>query len=164
MSKQFVKNILIFLFSLSVLIFLISQISIANFEKYLEKLNVLEILTIVLLIIATTFVRGIRLRLIMRRDKKNLFNYVSFSAIHNFLNHVVPFRLGELSLPILINRYTKETIVTGALSFVIIRLYDLIMMLFFFSFRSCFQWNQSGSATGFTLLSYQELRLQPQFS
>jgi len=131
-AKKILKNFLIFLISSSLLIFLFSRISFEAFEKSVEKFSVTEILLIVFLYIITTIVRGIRLRFAMKKKKKDALKFCSFSAIHTLLNHVVPFRMGEVSLPVLINKYTTENIVTGALSLVIIRLYDFIMVIFFF--------------------------------
>jgi len=62
-------------------------------------------------------------------NQKNYVNLTAVSSIHVFLNHILPFRTGELSLPFLIKTFNKRSLATGTISLVVVRLYDMISIV-----------------------------------
>lgn len=96
------------------------------------RLTLKEIALISLVYVSTLFLRGVRYLFSVNTEDEGKIKFFAFSAIHSFLNHTLPFRLGETSLPFLFRVFTKKGFSTGMFSLIIVRLYDLIAVSIFF--------------------------------
>jgi uncharacterized protein (TIRG00374 family) len=74
----------------------------------------------------------VRLRLLIVSRKIALRNLFDITTIHNFMNHVLPFRAGEFTLVYLINQSQRVPLGESLGTLVIIRMMDLIAFLIFY--------------------------------
>jgi len=81
-------------------------------------------------------IRVERFKLIM--NYQNRFVLFSISAIHNFLNRILPMRMGELSIPILFQKYTKLPFLHGIGALLLFRCLDVVCLLILFLIASFF--------------------------
>jgi hypothetical protein len=82
---------------------------------------------------STQFLRGIRLHGALPEDSRpgwlTLFGIVS---LHQFLNHVMPVRLGELSLPLFLRRFSGVDASAGVAALVVVRLQEIFVLALLF--------------------------------
>jgi len=126
--KKLVTGSLIASLSIALLAFLLSKIHFADFMRLAEKLTTTQLLLLLGLYAGANVFRALRLGCALSQN-----NYVSLTAIsgiHAFLNHILPFRSGELSLPFLLKTFHRRSLATGAISLIVIRLYDMISIAF----------------------------------
>lgn len=131
---KFSKNIFNFFIligSIILLIFLMKQISISQFIFLIKKLSFSELAVLVFLYVSYSILKGIRLMIVISSVNQP-FKSISISMIHNFVNHVIPLRLGELSLPFLCKRFLKIDVLSSGVSLIIIRVYDVLILCFLF--------------------------------
>ncbi len=117
--------------SIILLIFLLKQVSISEFRFLLEKLSMSEFAVLVSLYVSYSILKGLRLMIIISSLNQPL-KTISISMIHNFVNLIIPLRLGELSLPFLCKRFLKINLLSGGVSLIIIRVYDVLILCFLF--------------------------------
>jgi len=124
---------IIFSVSITVVIFLCFYLFV-DFEPFFKALKNVKIglLGAVLVVQFLTYIsRAIRFELILEiRAIKKLF---SISSIHFFLNKVLPARTGEISLPILFNKYLDVQYKKGIGALIFFRILDLFSVVILFS-------------------------------
>jgi hypothetical protein len=75
--------------------------------------------------------RGMRINSLLNiGSQKKLF---SICTIHNFLNRLFPFGIGDLSLPVLLKKIGDTDYTTGINAFILLRLIDVFMVLVIFT-------------------------------
>lgn len=122
--KRVAGTVFFVVLSVALVILLIRQITLSDFRRLAGQLTAAQFLFLSGLYLLMAYGRGIRLGYVIRES--NHAKLTAIAAIHAFLNHILPFRLGELSLPFLIKAFTARGLVSGSLSLVIIRLYDAV--------------------------------------
>jgi uncharacterized membrane protein YbhN (UPF0104 family) len=147
-KKKYIFNTFAFVLSLGLVLFLIRQITLENIKDNFARLTSLEIALIALAYLATLILRGIRYLFTVNTGGEGKIKFFAFSAIHSFLNHTLPFRLGETSLPFLFRVFTKSGFSTGMFSLIIVRLYDLIAVAIFFLVSFVFTLGSGGNRIG----------------
>ena len=65
-----------------------------------------------------------------RGGSPSLLKLSAVVCIHQFLNHILPARAGELSCPYLLHRYCSRSVHQGAASLILIRIYEIIVLCF----------------------------------
>lgn len=123
-SRQWVSGGLLVLLAIGLLAVLISQISMADILRLLRNLTLPQLLVLLALYAAATVFRGLRLAMIL--GMRHPATLAAISGVHAFLNHLLPFRAGELSLPFLIRTFLGRSLAAGAVSLVLVRLYDTL--------------------------------------
>ena len=79
---------------------------------------------------ATYFPRAYRFQLLLAEKKIHLSQHLSVVGIHTFLNHIFPFRTGELSYLYLRKKYHQISYQEATANLFTIRVYDLIALGF----------------------------------
>ena len=110
--------------SVALVILLVRQITLSDIRRLAGQLTAAQFLFLSGLYLLMAYCRGIRIGYVIQDG--NHARMTSIAAMHAFLNHVLPFRLGELSLPFLIKAFTARGLASGSLSLVVIRLYDAV--------------------------------------
>jgi uncharacterized membrane protein YbhN (UPF0104 family) len=123
-TRTWIPTLTVVAISLALLAWLLTQIRFADLARLATRLTVLQVLAIVMLYLAATVFRGIRLGLILQDRRYGTLTAVS--GVHAFLNHILPFRSGELSLPLLVRTFMNQSLASGAISLVLVRLYDTL--------------------------------------
>ena len=114
--------------SLALLVVLLRQITLSDFKRLGSQLTLGRIALLSGLYVLMAVIRGVRLGYLLQ--ERNYGQLTAITAIHAFLNHVLPFRLGELSLPFLIRGFTARGLAAGSLALVTVRLYDVVSTAF----------------------------------
>lgn len=94
----------------------------------LKQVNISYLYLVVFMQVLIYLVRAARFEMILQQ--KGLLIYSSISSIHFLLNKVLPARAGELSMPILFNRYLNISYKKGIGALLIFRFFDLISVVF----------------------------------
>jgi hypothetical protein len=121
--KKIATSVVFLILTMLLIIALISQITVQDVLRLATRLSLGQVALLCGLYLITTFFRGVRLAHILHH--RNYISLTAISGIHAFLNHILPFRMGELTLPLLIKAFTPKGIVSGSVSLIVMRLYDI---------------------------------------
>ena len=124
LRKRVIGTAVFFVLSVALVVALVRQITLRDIERLVSRLTVAEFVVLCGLYLLMAYFRGIRLGYIIRETDH--VRMTSIAAIHAFCNLILPFRLGELSLPFLIRAFTTRGLGVGSLSLVVVRLYDAV--------------------------------------
>ena len=105
------------------LVVLLRQIRVSDLTQLAGRLSARQMGLLCTVYALTTWLRGIRLGLLIG-DRRSV-SLAAVSGVHAFLNHVVPLRLGELSLPMLGKFFLRRELTHGSAALVVMRLYDV---------------------------------------
>ncbi len=122
--KRAAVTVFFVVLSIALVILLVRQITLSDIQRLAGQLTAAQFLLLSGLYLLMAYSRGIRLGYVIQDP--NHARLTSIAAIHAFLNHILPFRMGELSLPFLIKGFTARGLASGSLSLVVIRLYDAV--------------------------------------
>ena len=112
------------------IVFIYLIISYIDFEYFFEQIKDINyfFLIIAALCLAINYLfRGLRLNLILGINNK--LKLSAISTIHYLFNRIMPARLGEASLPILLKKYLKIDYKKGTSSLLFYRVFDFFLML-----------------------------------
>jgi uncharacterized membrane protein YbhN (UPF0104 family) len=123
-ARKWMFGTLVALLSVGLVVALLSQIKLADILRLSNRLTLPQLVTAFLLYSGANLFRALRLGSILGR--RGFLSLTAISAIHSFLNHMLPFRSGELSLPFLLRAFLGRGLSSGALSLVVVRLYDML--------------------------------------
>ena len=122
--KRVAVTVFFVVLSVLLVVFLVRQITLSDIQRLAGQLTAAQFLFLSGLYLLMAYSRGIRLGYVIQ--DRNHPRLTAIAAMHAFLNHILPFRLGELSLPFLIKAFTARGLASGSLSLVVIRLYDAV--------------------------------------
>lgn len=122
--KKIIGTTVFFVLSVVLVVVLAKQITLADVKRLAGQLTFIQFFSLSGLYLLMAYGRGIRLGYVIRENSHARLTAVA--AIHAFLNHILPFRMGELSLPLLVKGFTSKGLVSGSLSLVVVRLYDAV--------------------------------------
>lgn len=94
------------------------------------RLDLGIIFQVFFLVFVNQLIRAIRFKLVLPKQL-DFFFVLRVTCIHQFLNHILPMRTGEMSFPLLLGKYTDSTYSSSLASLVLVRLYDAIVLLGF---------------------------------
>ncbi|MEI6217735.1 MAG: lysylphosphatidylglycerol synthase transmembrane domain-containing protein [bacterium] len=126
--RKLITGSLLIILSIALLVGLLSQIHFADLLRLAEKLHPGQVLLLFGLYAGANVFRAIRLGCVL--NQRNYLSLTAVCSIHLFLNHILPFRTGELSLPLLLKTFNRRSLATGTISLVVVRLYDMISIVF----------------------------------
>lgn len=96
------------------------------------RLNLSEIGVLASLYSATMVLRILRIRYALgERPAPKPLQLIYASVLHQFFNHIIPARLGELSLPYFLHRRCDIPLTKAATVLIAIRFFDLLILLLF---------------------------------
>ena len=111
--------------------FLLRQIDYKNISELFNEINYVYIFISFMFYFLLTFVRALRIRMLIKHDSsiKKLFAIV---MVNSLVMNLLPFRTGEISLPILLKKYLKIESREGFLMLLYLRVIDVLVLLAFF--------------------------------
>jgi uncharacterized membrane protein YbhN (UPF0104 family) len=124
LRKRVIGTLFFFALSVALVIILVGQITVLDVKRLASRLTVSQFVLLSGLYLLMAYFRGIRLGYVIREG--NHARLTAIAALHAFLNHILPFRLGELSLPFLVKAFTPRGLTSGSLSLIVVRLYDAV--------------------------------------
>jgi len=119
--------------SIILLIFLLSQINIHEIFHIILKIDIISLLLGILFYFLQYIGRVLRFSFILLNDSPKILLIFNIVCIHNFLNHILPARIGESSYIVLMNRYGKVPLMNCFSSLLIARILDLVSIISIFS-------------------------------
>ena len=125
--RRWVTGGLFLLLSIALLAGLLSRIHLSELLRLAGKLTFPQVLLLAALYAGANVFRALRLGCIV--GQRSYLSLTAVSGIHAFLNHILPFRSGELSLPFLLKTFQRRSLAAGAISLVVVRLYDMISIV-----------------------------------
>ncbi|MCK5332358.1 flippase-like domain-containing protein [Candidatus Parcubacteria bacterium] len=134
MTKHFSKKIIIsLLITLTLGYFLLRQTDYKNILLLFTKINYNYVIISFIFYFLLTLIRTLRIKLLLRSRIriKDLFATV---LTNNLVINILPFRIGELSLPILLKKYSEVPKKEGFLLLLYLRTIDMLVILFFLLF------------------------------
>lgn len=134
------------------LFFLIRQIRFQDLEFIFASLRGGHLLSIASLYLVSYLARSMRFTMFMRPQTMAFGQMFWITSIHNFLNHVLPIRSGELSYPYLSKRFLGVGYTDSISGLFVVRLFDAIFTLAFFVTSAFFQVNLVGPSPFPTLV------------
>ncbi|MEC7380396.1 MAG: lysylphosphatidylglycerol synthase transmembrane domain-containing protein [Pseudomonadota bacterium] len=113
-----------------------------NVLEPLVNLPAVLLLQMLLLLFLTYLVRALRLYSYFRPATIGRFGLsLSIMLTHNVLNHLLPARVGEVSLPVLLRQHLGVDLARGTAALVWFRLLDLHALLFIAACAVAFSWD-----------------------
>ena len=111
--------------------FLLRQIDYKNISELFNEINYVYIFISFMFYFLLTFVRALRIRMLIKHNSsmKKLFAIV---MVNSLVMNLLPFRTGEISLPILLKKYLKIESREGFLMLLYLRVIDVLVLLAFF--------------------------------
>ena len=131
--KKFAYWIVPVFISVLVLLIVLRLTSWTDFSQVWEQLTWKWVIWGCVFYFTEITLQGLRVNLIFSDFTLPLVKVVSISNLHNFINKVTPARLGELTFPVLFNRYLNVCPVRGLSVLILARLSDLFIVLVAFS-------------------------------
>lgn len=76
-------------------------------------------------------IRTFRIQVLTGRPSKRFFTYFGVTGLYGFFNYLLPFKTGELSYPLMLNRHLEIPLSDGAASLLTARFFDLATIALF---------------------------------
>ena len=127
--KKYSLHLLSFVSSLFLIFFLLSKIDIERLTKALINFNPIYYVIALILYFCVLLLTAFRIKLFF--PEKNYYILLLIACIHNLVNRVLPFRLGEIVLPIMLKKVNIR-LYNSFSAIISVRLLDLIVSLFTF--------------------------------
>lgn len=148
-------------YSFSILVFIVFLIFIQKYIGWeiiflqLGKVS-LKILSIIFLILTLSYItRALRIYFFFISSYPDSFTtYLKISIFHNFLNNFLPMRTGEISYPILLNKYLGINIKISTKSLIWFRILDLFSLTSIIVFALNTYLNQPASIRAFSFIIF----------
>lgn len=138
--KKLVKVIIGLAITFIILYFLLKDIPFNEFSNLLSFINMQIVLLLFVIYLSMNIVRAVRIKNIFKKVKlKKLINIV---FIHNMINNILPFRIGEFSYIYMIKK--EQGTDHAVSSLFMLRLFDLVAVFIIFAFALLFvEWNKT---------------------
>lgn len=129
--KSKIPKILAIIFTVLLVVILLSQIQLFSLIKTLTNIDPWYILLGFILYALSLFFRTLRFYILLNREVglKNLFNIV---CLHNMVNNIMPARTGELSYIYLLKTHHDKNAGEGIATLFVARVFDFISISFLF--------------------------------
>lgn len=111
--------------------YLLIQINHKKIFVLFKEINFIYIFASLILYFILTFVRASRIKLLINKNS-NIKNLFAIVLVNNAVINLLPFRTGELSLPVLLKKYAGVEKKEGLLLLFYLRTIDTIIILAFF--------------------------------
>lgn len=126
--RTLIRGLVAVLVSAGLLAALLSRIDVADATRRFSEADPRWIGASAILSLAVLLLRGLRFAALAPKAGPSL--TIPSVAIQVFLNRVTPFRLGEVSLPLLLRRHAGEDAASALVGVFFVRLLDLALVVF----------------------------------
>jgi hypothetical protein len=115
--------------SVGLMIFVLTQIDFAEFWAIVNGLPVWGIVGAIAFYFLLNVFRALRFRAFIPQPRPAIPAMIPIVFYHNFLTRVLPFKTGEISYVILLNRHLNQPVSEGISSLLSARLFELALVL-----------------------------------
>jgi glycosyltransferase 2 family protein len=133
-KKKIIKITLSVIISIVLITVLFNNISIGPFMTRLKSISIFYLAATILTFLIQYYFRTVRFTAVIKGCDFATVYYISL--IHGFLNKIIPFRIGEISWPILMKKYCGTGLLDGLSVLMLLRFLDFIAIIFLFG-ASC---------------------------
>ena len=128
------KNIISLSITLLLGCFLLSQIDYRNISGLFDEINYVYILISFIVYFFLTFIRALRIKTLINcnNNKSNMKDLTAIVMVNSLVMCLLPYRTGEISLPILLKKYSGVESKEGFLMLLYLRVIDTLVLLIFF--------------------------------
>ncbi len=134
------KHVLSFIISVALIVLLLSYVDFSQMITALLHVDTSFYVTAFLLYTTSYLLRALRLHMLFQTN--SLDQYFLIVAGHMLLNHIFPFRTGEISLPFFLKRVTNISYSQSISLFALLRLFDVFAVMI-----TCFMTISLGKVT-----------------
>ena len=125
------KSIISLIITLLLSCFLLSQIDYRNISGLFDEINYVYIFISFVVYFFLTLIRALRIKMLIRR-KSSIKKLTAIVMVNSLVMCLLPFRTGEISLPILLKKYSGVESKEGFLMLLYLRAIDTLVLLIFF--------------------------------
>lgn len=131
MKKQIRAKLLAIIFTIALVVILLSQINFNDFIGMLANIKIIYLILAFMLYATSYLFRAMRFHILLKRDIsiKDLFSIVS---IHNMALSIFPARSGELSYIYMLKKRHDKNVGEGGATLFAARMFDVISLSFLF--------------------------------
>lgn len=115
--------------SIGLMAFVFTQIDFAEFMEIVASVPTWALLGAFVTYILLNFFRTLRFRTFMPQPHPSVTALMPIVLYHNFLTRVLPFKTGEISYVVLVNRHLKQPVSEGISSLLSARLFELALVI-----------------------------------
>ena len=118
-------------FTLLLCTILVVVVDAESFKSAITSFSLDNILLVAFLVFFNQSVRATRFQILLSTQRSpNPFTVLRVTCIHQFLNHILPMRSGEMSFPFLLEKYGESKYSSSLACLIVARLYDALLLLF----------------------------------
>ncbi len=129
-QRSLLRVLLAIGFSAGILFFLLTHIDADIFLSRLNEITPYHLGMICGIYLLRTFVRALRFSIVIKSNLKVVY---MISAIHTFLNKILPLRSGELTWPFLMKKYANVNFGNSVSLLFLLRYLDIFCVIFLFT-------------------------------
>lgn len=123
------KKVWSIFFTVCLIVLLGSILKPADILSALSKVGLVGVSKVFLLVGVTQVLRALRFfELLSVKTRIPYFLIFQITCIYQFLNHILPVRSGELSLPLLLKRYSNYPYISSVASLLLTRVHDALAL------------------------------------
>ena len=115
--------------SIGLMVFVFTQIDMGEFLHIVASVPAWALLGAFVTYFLLNFFRTFRFRTFMPHPHPSVAELLPIVLYHNFLTRVLPFKTGEISYVLLVNRYLKQPVTEGISSLLSARLFELALVI-----------------------------------
>lgn len=115
--------------SVGLMVYVLAQIDVAEFVDIVRGVPAWALLVALLAYALLNFFRTLRFRTFMPRPHPTIVELMPIVLYHNLLTRVLPFKTGEISYVVLLNRHLNQPLSEGISSLLSARLFELALVI-----------------------------------
>lgn len=115
--------------SVVLMVWILAQIDLAEFLRMTSEVPLWALAGALITYVLLNLFRSYRFRTFMPQPHPSIPDLMPIVLYHNFLTRVLPFKTGEISYVVLVNRYLKQPVSEGISSLLSARLFELALVI-----------------------------------
>jgi uncharacterized protein (TIRG00374 family) len=115
--------------SVGLMVFVFTQIDLNEFLHIVANVPAWALLGAFITYVLLNYFRTLRFRTFMPQPHPSVVDLFPIVLYHNFLTRVLPFKTGEISYVLLVNRYLRQPVSEGISSLLSARLFELALVI-----------------------------------
>lgn len=127
--KSLIRGIAGILITAALVYFLIPSIKLEHFSLLLSSVSPAYLVVATVVYAFVYVLRALRFQLMFREGESRFERILSIVSLHSLFNHILPFRLGELSYLYFQRRFQDVPVEKGGASLLVARVMDLFTIL-----------------------------------
>ena len=127
--------------------YLLNQIQVRSISEILFSIDTPYLIAGFVFYFIQYLGRAYRFTILIDSQSANTKKLFSIVAVHNLLNHILPFRTGEATYIVLIKKYLNVEVSTGIATLILARVFDFVAIGLFFLSSVIFFGTESISTT-----------------